>query len=935
MDEQKFLLILKDRDRTAEVLSFAIQGNKATVTFQNDSSKTYNYPLDQLHTLISQNPKVIDVSEQEVFVQEKPLKDVKQVILFDQKVKIWLTWGRTLIVDADQLTLHHRALTNANAIRILQYWTEISEHTQIDNGNDLESESHSFLSKQMVRLNAFIHLQSALSCFINQTALTRNAPQTDHMIFPFKFNLSQKQALIHALSSNISVIEGPPGTGKTQTILNIIANLTIMQNKTVAVVSGNNAAVQNVKDKLEKSGYGFFVASLGNAENQKAFFEHIPQYDKSEEWKSEQSVPELMHRIKELDDQIHKLMELQNEQAQLKQQLAAYQLEQQHYEHYYENQDSEEIKPGLLYQVYRKFYRESPQSILSFLAHHHVAAAQGKLNSWLYKAKAAFKFGYTDFVSLREHQNDVLLNLQKEFYAAKIKYIERKIEHIQKEMDKATFDELLCEHERISTTVFKHQLHSKYHARQSLNFEHRTYKRKYKEFVQHFPVVLSTTHSLRNCAPPNFLFDYVIIDESSQVDLLTGALALSCCKNAIIVGDTKQLPHIVDLKIKNKLSKNDVAHHFDYFQHNILSSMLSLYGEALPKVMLREHYRCHPQIIGFCNAQYYDDDLIPFTTHEENVEPLILFHTAKGNHMREVTRGEKLGKFNQRELDIVEEVLEHPFVTVKDKKEIGFATPYRKQVIKAGQVLSEEIESDTIHKYQGREKPLMILSTVLDQSAQGKKGIRFVDDPCKINVAVSRAQQQFVLVTGQNVFTKANSDVGNLIRYMEYSTLNENIIKSEIVSIFDLLYKEYSEVLIGLRDKKIKISKHESENIANVFLQELLKREEYHILNIQRQVYLKNFLSSTDLLDEGERKYIKNNASLDFVVYHKLDKRPQLVIEVDGFAYHENKPEQLERDRKKDSILAKYKVPFLRLKTEGSGEEQKVREMLDSVLGYK
>ncbi|WP_283657240.1 DUF2726 domain-containing protein [Paenibacillus sp. RC343] len=119
------------------------------------------------------------------------------------------------------------------------------------------------------------------------------------------------------------------------------------------------------------------------------------------------------------------------------------------------------------------------------------------------------------------------------------------------------------------------------------------------------------------------------------------------------------------------------------------------------------------------------------------------------------------------------------------------------------------------------------------------------------------------------------------------------------------------------------------------FLQELLKREEYRILNIQRQVYLKNFLSSTDLLDEGERKYIKNNASLDFVVYHKLDKRPQLVIEVDGFAYHENKPEQLERDRKKDSILAKYKVPFLRLKTEGSGEEQKVREMLDSVLGYK
>jgi hypothetical protein len=931
MDEQKFLLILKDKDRTADFQSFTMEGNKVTVTFQRDPSRTYNYTLDEMHTMICENPKALDVSDKAVFVQEMPVTGVEQVLLFGKKAKIWLKWGKPQIVDAQYLTLHNRILTNANATRILQYWTEISEHAKMENGN----ESRSFLRRQMEGLNAFIHPQSALSCYMNQNSLTRNAPQTDHMIFPFKFNLSQKQALINALSSNISVIEGPPGTGKTQTILNIIANLTMMQNKTVAVVSGNNAAVQNVKDKLEKSGYGFFVASLGNAENQKSFFEHIPQYDKLEEWKSEQTVSELMNRIRELDQQIHKLMELQNEQAQLKQQLAAYQLEQQHYEHYYENQDTQEIKPGLLYQVYRKFYRESPQSILSFLAHHHVAAEQGKLNSWLYKAKAALKFGYTDFVSLHEHQNDVLLNLQKEFYTAKIKHIERKIEHIQEEMEKATFDELLREHEQLSMIIFKHQLHSKYHASQSMNLEHRTYKRKYKEFIQHFPVVLSTTHSLRNCAPQNFLFDYVIIDESSQVDLLTGALALSCCKNAIIVGDTKQLPHIVDETVKDKISVTGMDQNFDYFQHNILSSMLALYGEALPKVMLREHYRCHPQIIGFCNEQYYDGDLIPFSVRQEDIEPLILFHTAKGNHMREVTKGKELGKFNHRELDIVEEVLEHPLVMVKDKTEIGFATPFRKQVIKAGQVLSEDIESDTIHKYQGREKPLMILSTVLDRSAQGQKGIRFVDDPCMINVAVSRAQQQFVLVTGQNVFTKANSDVGNLVRYMEYSTLNENIIESEIVSIFDLLYEEFSDVLIALKGRLLKVSGSPAEVTMNTFLMELLNEEDYRSLIFTREVYLKNLLSNTDKLNEEEKKYVRKNASLDFVIYHKLDKRLVLAIEVDGFAFHGNKPEQLERDRKKDSILKKYEVPFLRLKTEESGEEQKVRDMLDSVLGYK
>jgi superfamily II DNA or RNA helicase len=74
--------------------------------------------------------------------------------------------------------------------------------------------------------------------------------------------LSQKEAIEKVFKSNITIIEGPPGTGKTQTILNIIANLAIMRDETVAVVSNNNSAIQNVKDKLEKEGYGSFVALL-------------------------------------------------------------------------------------------------------------------------------------------------------------------------------------------------------------------------------------------------------------------------------------------------------------------------------------------------------------------------------------------------------------------------------------------------------------------------------------------------------------------------------------------------------------------------------------------------------------------------------------------------------------------------------------------------
>ncbi len=91
---------------------------------------------------------------------------------------------------------------------------------------------------------------------------------------------------------------------------------------------------------------------------------------------------------------------------------------------------------------------------------------------------------------------------------------------------------------------------------------------------------------------------------------------------------------------------------------------------------------------------------------------------------------------------------------------------------------------------------------------------------------------------------------------------------------------------------------------------------------------LRNLLKSVDLLTEDELKYINNRASLDFVIYFKQDKSCALVVEVDGFAFHENNPDQKRRDMLKDSILNKYEVPFLRLPTNGSREREKLRSAL-------
>ncbi|MGZ4160822.1 MAG: DUF2726 domain-containing protein [Neobacillus sp.] len=59
---------------------------------------------------------------------------------------------------------------------------------------------------------------------------------------------------------------------------------------------------------------------------------------------------------------------------------------------------------------------------------------------------------------------------------------------------------------------------------------------------------------------------------------------------------------------------------------------------------------------------------------------------------------------------------------------------------------------------------------------------------------------------------------------------------------------------------------------------------------------------------------------------------PVLVAELDGYAYHATNPAQLKRDKMKDEILQKYNIPIIRMKTKGSGEEERLHQKLADIL---
>ena len=82
---------------------------------------------------------------------------------------------------------------------------------------------------------------------------------------------------------------------------------------------------------------------------------------------------------------------------------------------------------------------------------------------------------------------------------------------------------------------------------------------------------------------------------------------------------------------------------------------MQVYGDRIPMMMLQEHYRCHPQIIRFCNEKFYENNLVIMTEGSDEDEVLSVVRTAPGNHERQHPDG---GFINVRQMEVIrDEVL--------------------------------------------------------------------------------------------------------------------------------------------------------------------------------------------------------------------------------------------------------------------------------------
>ncbi|MBC2581865.1 AAA domain-containing protein [Clostridium sp. DJ247] len=250
------------------------------------------------------------------------------------------------------------------------------------------------------------------------------------------------------------------------------------------------------------------------------------------------------------------------------------------------------------------------------------------------------------------------------------------------------------------------------------------------------------------------LFDVIIVDESSQSDI-SAITALLRAKRAVIVGDECQIsPEAIGKD--NEMVENLIHRYLRHIPHSEWFDLkTSLYHTALrvfpSRLVLKEHFRCAPDIIEFSNNLCYSKEIIPLRCPEskEIFAPPVL--AIKVDGIKDNSKN-----VNEQEAQaIVNKITE----CCKDEKYIGMTMgvisllgdaqselieTMLKESIGIEEMINRKIICGDAYSFQGDERDVMFLSLVIAKNAKFA-ALTKESDIRRFNVAASRARNQMFL----------------------------------------------------------------------------------------------------------------------------------------------------------------------------------------------
>lgn len=377
----------------------------------------------------------------------------------------------------------------------------------------------------------------------------------------------------------------------------------------------------------------------------------------------------------------------------------------------------------------------------------------------------------------------------------------------------------------------------------------------------------------KNIQKGSIEFDTVIFDEASQIEPETAVSSLIRADQAIIVGDTKQLP-------PTKFFDAEVEDDEDVRED--LESILDETSSALPKEKLLWHYRSKDnELIEFSNRYYYQNRLKTFPGNDNDLETGVEFEYVEDGVY---DRGEssKNRKEAKRVADLIEKHVEE-----KPEKSLGvvaFSSKQREAIREELHIRKEQNRElrkftsgegleqffvKSLENVQGDERKKMIFSVGYGPDKNGeihkffgplsKKG-----GERRLNVAITRAEEKVIVVSSMqpenlDVSNTSNKGPKHFKKYLKYAKHGDEVLK-----------------------RNVKTS--EQKDFDSEFEEAVYDRLTEEGLDVTTQVESSGY-------------------SIDLAVKHpNMPGKYILGIECDGAAYHSTKTAR-ERDRLRQSVL--------------------------------
>lgn len=615
-------------------------------------------------------------------------------------------------------------------------------------------------------------------------------------------NSEQREAVRSALAAPLTVVTGPPGTGKSQVVTNLLVNAA-WRGKKVLFASKNNKAVDVVEARVNGLGRRPVLLRLGSREYQAKLGSYlaamlsgtVTQEDELSYQEGLERHKQIAARIKQLDDVQERTLEARNRTDQLDSvaedyrklfgsklfnaldgslldaapvAIAAYRRA---------IADADTRGAGLFGRMLRKLGHRKRVEVLSAaasalgpLARHlgvsmprdsdepdydAATAAADELQRRVAGAKKVLAYQgalevlrssppFEQIAHRRQQLGEQLAKNSAGLWRDYVQLAPKRLSQSDRRevSDYAALLQLVNAPERENITA---QVRNRARALQ-------------EKVTKLFSCWAVTSLSARGKIPfePAY-FDLVVIDEASQCDIASALPLLYRAKRAVVIGDPQQLRHISSMT-RQKESELQQKYALVDTRASWMYSVNSLYDLAAglvdPRaiVNLRDHHRSHADIIEFSNRLFYGGGLRVATRYDglkrpSNDAPGVVWQNVQGA----TTRPNGGSAANPIEAQTLIEALRDLLLRRHYNGTVGVVTPFRAQVALLQKAVADdrdlsaagtgaELLVDTVHKFQGDERDVMFFSPVISHNAQAG-AINFLKHNGNLfNVAITRAR---------------------------------------------------------------------------------------------------------------------------------------------------------------------------------------------------